>query len=105
CVSRYVADREIHAFPTRRSSDLVAEEQRDQQRADVCAVDVGVGHEDDLAVAALLEVEAAPAACAENLDDRGALDVLEHVGHGGLDRKSTRLNSSHVKISYAVFCL
>src|SRR5690606_41695955 len=26
-----------------------------------------------------------------------------HVGF--LDRKSTRLNSSHVKISYAVFCL
>src|SRR5436305_14867000 len=29
-------------------------------------------------------------------------------GHGdtiGLDRKSTRLNSSHVRISYAVFCL
>src|SRR5690606_41763978 len=26
-------------------------------------------------------------------------------GPGGLDRKSTRLNSSHVKISYAVFCL
>src|SRR5690606_40210841 len=26
------------------------------------------------------------------------------VGHK-LDRKSTRLNSSHVKISYAVFCL
>src|SRR5690606_41170726 len=24
---------------------------------------------------------------------------------GGKDRKSTRLNSSHVKISYAVFCL
>src|SRR5690554_7189927 len=24
---------------------------------------------------------------------------------GGLDRKSTRLNSSHVRISYAVFCL
>src|SRR5436309_5997318 len=23
----------------------------------------------------------------------------------GVDRKSTRLNSSHVKISYAVFCL
>src|SRR5207302_3814679 len=25
--------------------------------------------------------------------------------HGHQDRKSTRLNSSHVKISYAVFCL
>src|SRR5690606_6581405 len=26
-------------------------------------------------------------------------------GAGGIDRKSTRLNSSHVKTSYAVFCL
>src|SRR5690606_40869691 len=28
-----------------------------------------------------------------------------HLRLQGLDRKSTRLNSSHVKISYAVFCL
>src|SRR5258708_28637933 len=27
------------------------------------------------------------------------------LGQGGLDRKSTRLNSSHQIISYAVFCL
>src|SRR5690554_7431309 len=27
------------------------------------------------------------------------------IGYGKLDRKSTRLNSSHVRISYAVFCL
>src|SRR5437773_2990015 len=27
------------------------------------------------------------------------------VGADGLDRKSTRLNSSHITISYAVFCL
>src|SRR5207302_10818035 len=27
------------------------------------------------------------------------------TGHPPSDRKSTRLNSSHVKISYAVFCL
>src|SRR5204863_8909243 len=26
-------------------------------------------------------------------------------GHPRIDRKSTRLNSSHVEISYAVFCL
>src|SRR5690606_41731962 len=32
--------------------------------------------------------------------------ALFPVGLGiGVDRKSTRLNSSHVKISYAVFCL
>src|SRR5690606_2590906 len=31
--------------------------------------------------------------------------ILIVLGTGLLDRKSTRLNSSHVKISYAVFCL
>src|SRR5688572_32746421 len=33
--------------------------------------------------------------------------VPEHVDHdqAGVDRKSTRLNSSHSQISYAVFCL
>src|SRR5690606_41414947 len=34
---------------------------------------------------------------------RGA--VVEVNAGPGLDRKSTRLNSSHVKISYAVFCV
>src|SRR3712207_9211115 len=28
-----------------------------------------------------------------------------HAAGAGLDRKSTRLNSSHANISYAVFCL
>src|SRR3712207_7890300 len=31
--------------------------------------------------------------------------VLLKMGAYGLDRKSTRLNSSHANISYAVFCL
>src|SRR5438067_4762583 len=32
--------------------------------------------------------------------------LVRETGHMfGLDRKSTRLNSSHVSISYAVFCL
>src|SRR3712207_7090428 len=35
------------------------------------------------------------------LDDAHQRKALE----GGLDRKSTRLNSSHANISYAVFCL
>src|SRR3712207_8205197 len=35
------------------------------------------------------------------------LDILEHLRsfRTALDRKSTRLNSSHANISYAVFCL
>src|SRR5699024_6454131 len=32
-------------------------------------------------------------------------DLLSNNGMVGADRKSTRLNSSHVSISYAVFCL
>src|SRR5258708_17779165 len=36
----------------------------------------------------------------------GSVDGGDHVaGHRGGDRKSTRLNSSHQIISYAVFCL
>src|SRR5690625_2222635 len=31
--------------------------------------------------------------------------TISDTGEGPLDRKSTRLNSSHVAISYAVFCL
>src|SRR3712207_8266278 len=42
-------------------------------------------------------------------DARGLVLLrLLDVGHGGRhlrDRKSTRLNSSHANISYAVFCL
>src|SRR3712207_7028078 len=34
-----------------------------------------------------------------------ALEVTENLGQYALDRKSTRLNSSHANISYAVFCL
>src|SRR5690606_41127983 len=34
-----------------------------------------------------------------------APDEMVMVADGQKDRKSTRLNSSHVKISYAVFCL
>src|SRR5690606_41653554 len=36
-----------------------------------------------------------------NMSDR---EILKYISNAQ-DRKSTRLNSSHVKISYAVFCL
>src|SRR5438132_8039719 len=47
------------------------------------------------------------------VDGRLADDALQpagashqaHLQRAGLDRKSTRLNSSHTVISYAVFCL
>src|SRR5690554_431059 len=36
---------------------------------------------------------------------RDKLPMLENLRSDFQDRKSTRLNSSHVRISYAVFCL
>ena len=48
------------------------------------AVDIGVGHDDDLPVARSLQVEGAPGPGSDDLDDGGALGVAEHVGHRGL---------------------
>src|SRR5207249_5971236 len=39
------------------------------------------------------------------IEPGGTLTILDVEGPALLDRKSTRLNSSHVSISYAVFCL
>src|SRR5437870_8772589 len=77
----YGAHRDLHSFPTRRSSDLKAALGRATPR------DLGALRDSILRLP----------------DARAALDGLEHRGRG--DRKSTRLNSSHVAISYAVFCL
>src|SRR5690606_42101369 len=93
------------SFPTRRSSDLALQGLRaargvDQPFVSVLAHSYGSTAallslaEDDVSVDALAVVGSpgSPARSAAEL----------HVG--SVDRKSTRLNSSHVKISYAVFC-
>src|SRR5690606_41237019 len=88
----------LHSFPTRRSSDLDV----------VQCVD-----DDALQLSRIHPVpfEASPG--------RGRAPRREHFAGRAVqplrstaiqpvtfkDRKSTRLNSSHVKISYAVFCL
>src|SRR3712207_7980396 len=46
-----------------------------------------------------------PVARRPGSDDGGAHLVVSDPATGGADRKSTRLNSSHANISYAVFCL
>src|SRR5690606_40393429 len=104
-VSRFADHLVRHSVPTRRSSDLLVVEHQVPR----------VGLRDDHALRA---VESAIAADLEEaldllVDPADRLHVAELVhgtGHGerlaqGQDRKSTRLNSSHVKISYAVFCL
>src|SRR5699024_12559597 len=81
--------RDLLSFPTRRSSDLDA----------VARVDGADGVEHVLR-RDVLEEEAARAGL-----DRPHHVLVEVEGGEDEDRKSTRLNSSHVSISYAVFCL
>src|SRR2546427_6797592 len=56
----------------------------------------------DLVLHALDQVAAALARAGDGLFQRGIAPGMQ-VAEG--DRKSTRLNSSHSQISYAVFCL
>src|SRR3712207_8925337 len=61
------------------------------------------------AAAGEVHQQAAPGAVRELRQHRERLRVLrleaEVQAHRAEDRKSTRLNSSHANISYAVFCL
>ena len=57
----------------------LAEEQREDERADVGAVDVGVGHQHDLVVAGVLDVELVADASADRGDQRLDLGVLQHL--------------------------
>src|SRR5207248_10944614 len=82
--------RDLHSFPTRRSSDLESLGRR-LLRA-VARRDVVVHQLQEFLG------ERRP------FQDRDLATIHEH-GRLGLDRKSTRLNSSHRTISYAVFCL
>src|SRR5690606_41184694 len=90
--------RALPSFPTRRSSDLL-----------VVLVDRGKQVE-EAALHGADEVPLLPLRDGPVGALRAGPEDVGHrpVPHGGLtdvDRKSTRLNSSHVKISYAVFCL
>src|SRR5207245_8195441 len=95
----------LHSFPTRRSSDLQTKDdtivyalQSDMQNWDppnsVHRASIILGYHvfDHLAARDLKTSKVGPslATAWRNLDE---------------DRKSTRLNSSHGSISYAVFCL
>src|SRR5690606_42043408 len=101
----YVAYRKLWSFPTRRSSDLKA----------VAASPDGVAGASarplvPLPVLAHPANRTAHSAAVSGRSILASLDIRTTLARrpgGGqppkVDRKSTRLNSSHVKISYAVF--
>src|SRR5690242_21829014 len=84
----YGDHRDLHSFPTRRSSDLgprFSTVRLPQNTGKGCAIRTAM-------LAATGQVIA-------------FTDADLPFRLVGLDRKSTRLNSSHMSISYAVFCL
>src|SRR5207253_8342116 len=101
-LSTYHHPRDLPSFPTRRSSDL---RQRPRQAARVHGPHRQQRH--------LRQGPPSGVADAGTEGPRRSreVEVLQHEGghllaeRSSRDRKSTRLNSSHVAISYAVFCL
>src|SRR5690606_42050852 len=97
--SRYGRLAVLHSVPTRRSSDLV---DGVTMPADVVERLIVAEQMTELALVGWYpfslnsRLEAAVGAASIDFERK-----LERI----VDRKSTRLNSSHVKISYAVFCL
>src|SRR5690606_41761853 len=93
--------RSLHPFPTRRSSDLTQAGARDTPTVDTGALaPLGIGPVEETVYRTLLR---SPGSTASKLAETLALSPVRL--RRAVDRKSTRLNSSHVKISYAVFCL
>src|SRR5690606_39312481 len=95
----------LHSFPTRRSSDL--------DRVFVNQLFLTIGFEQNGEVVKRFDVSSQLEAIRQKDGNRDALFSqnvqvmvldINRLGHtsSSLDRKSTRLNSSHVKISYAV---
>src|SRR5207248_10061373 len=98
-LDRSRALRVLHSFPTRRSSDLVAIGNAPTALFRLLErIDAGAPKP-----AAILGIPVGFVGAAESKDalaenPRGVPFLI-------VDRKSTRLNSSHRTISYAVFCL
>src|SRR5437867_6634017 len=87
----------LPSFPTRRSSDL-----------DLLGIPwIQAPAEGEAQASAMARTGVAYAAASQDFDSLlfGSPRLVKNLAITGRDRKSTRLNSSHRTISYAVFCL
>src|SRR5205085_4150171 len=102
CLQCYPSHRALHPFPTRRSSDLGAQPclASARERGEVRRRSTADEH--TRGIRRIAEPFLEPV---EHHDLDLARSGRRHPEHRVEDRKSTRLNSSHSQISYAVFCL
>src|SRR5438105_2289153 len=93
----YGDHRDLHSFPTRRSSDLRLFDELGEEIEDVSGEWMVVSGWPDRQGGVVIRP----------VGRAGAIHYPLSTAHclGAKDRKSTRLNSSHEWISYAVFCL
>src|SRR5438067_9969628 len=87
--------RDLHSFPTRRSSDL------SPRCASMTTVRLWQACINAGSYPSCFMPRITPSSCHGVVELPGKKKCQEML----TDRKSTRLNSSHVSISYAVFCL
>src|SRR5687768_17768853 len=77
-----------------------------RSRPDVISMDIHMPVMDGLAsVKEIMRVRPTPIVVVSGSVENSELTVAFNAIRSGADRKSTRLNSSHGYISYAVFCL
>src|SRR5205814_8661944 len=86
--------RDLHSFPTRRSSDLLVVHRYAAVQAQR---EIEAGARNAMLTFQVLQHQ-------QQIALSGKADLLATLAYMR-DRKSTRLNSSHLGISYAVFCL
>src|SRR5207248_11653945 len=88
--------RDLHSFPTRRSSDLDGQKETKETKALEATGRL-------FSWLSYVQILSAPAN--RSMPDSGFYMLNRSLIRVIRDRKSTRLNSSHRTISYAVFCL
>src|SRR5204862_7639445 len=100
-----VSSRALPSFPTRRSSDLLTNFAFSRSRV-VRAVFGAIERLMIRRSRVVIVICAALEETVRAIDPQAQTVLIENApGSARSDRKSTRLNSSHVENSYAVFCL
>src|SRR5690606_41078395 len=101
----FAAHRNLHSFPTRRSSDLERRRislSRCNRQASFASPRADVSGQTLRQQPRTLEGIDEEIVYRRHHAPHSPMDVQPRRWHVAIDRKSTRLNSSHVKISYAV---
>src|SRR5207248_10269310 len=104
CYNLFYAHRDLHSFPPRRSSDLT------RARgivlfSSILVKPVCIEESQIRKMKEILMAEAVQNRCAHPKCTCPVGEGEQYCSQACSDRKSTRLNSSHRTISYAVFCL